>query len=85
MWVEPHDGLCQAPSGKARLHSPSLSWAQPFGAVQRRAAGTRQGGLPLASPPGAVKNGKVADPAARTPNTSSLSQLGAYSDSEDSS
>lgn len=34
---------------------------------------------------GAVKNGKVADPAARTPNTSSLSQLGAYSDSEDSS
>ncbi|KAI5223574.1 splicing factor YJU2 isoform X2 [Manis pentadactyla] len=35
--------------------------------------------------PGAMKNGKVADPASRTPNTSSLSQLGAYSDSEDSS
>ncbi|XP_054425346.1 splicing factor YJU2 [Pteronotus mesoamericanus] len=32
-----------------------------------------------------VKNGKAADPAPRTPGTSSLSQLGAYSDSEDSS
>ncbi|XP_036104718.1 splicing factor YJU2 [Molossus molossus] len=34
---------------------------------------------------GAVKNGKAADPAPRAPGTSSLSQLGAYSDSEDSS
>lgn len=34
---------------------------------------------------GTVKNGKAADPAPRTPTTSSLSQLGAYSDSEDSS
>lgn len=34
---------------------------------------------------GAVKNGKVADPAPRTLGASSLSQLGAYSDSEDSS
>lgn len=34
---------------------------------------------------GTVKNGKAADPAPRTPGTSSLSQLGAYSDSEDSS
>lgn len=34
---------------------------------------------------GAVKNGEVADPAPRMPGTSSLSQLGAYSDSEDSS
>lgn len=35
--------------------------------------------------PGNVKNGKAADPAPRTPGSSSLSQLGAYSDSEDSS
>lgn len=34
---------------------------------------------------GAVKNGKAAGPAPGTPGTSSLSQLGAYSDSEDSS
>ncbi|KAM8777123.1 splicing factor YJU2 [Rhynchonycteris naso] len=34
---------------------------------------------------GTVKNGKVADPAPRMLGTSSLSQLGAYSDSEDSS
>lgn len=34
---------------------------------------------------GTVKNGKAADLAPRTPTTSSLSQLGAYSDSEDSS
>lgn len=35
--------------------------------------------------PGNEKNGKAADPAPRTPGSSSLSQLGAYSDSEDSS
>lgn len=34
---------------------------------------------------GTVKNGKTTDPAPRTPGSSSLSQLGAYSDSEDSS
>lgn len=34
---------------------------------------------------GAVNNGKAADPAPRMPGTSSLSQLGVYSDSEDSS
>ncbi|XP_044899906.1 splicing factor YJU2 isoform X2 [Felis catus] len=44
---------------------------------------TRQG---QASPtPGPRKSGKAADPAPWTPGTSSLSQLGAYSDSEDSS
>ncbi|XP_045347507.1 splicing factor YJU2 [Leopardus geoffroyi] len=44
---------------------------------------TRQG---QASPtPGARESGKAADPAPWTPGTSSLSQLGAYSDSEDSS
>ncbi|XP_037360993.1 splicing factor YJU2 isoform X2 [Talpa occidentalis] len=35
--------------------------------------------------PGSTKNDKVADPVPQTPGTSSLSQLGAYSDSEDSS
>lgn len=39
----------------------------------------------LAPTLGTVKNGKATDPALRTPGTSSLSQLGAYSDSEDSS
>ncbi|XP_008151518.1 splicing factor YJU2 [Eptesicus fuscus] len=39
----------------------------------------------LAPTLGTVKNGKAADPAPRPPGTSSLSQLGAYSDSEDSS
>lgn len=34
---------------------------------------------------GAMKNGKGADPAPRRPGTSSLSQLGAHPDSEDSS
>ncbi|KAF5927779.1 hypothetical protein HPG69_000685 [Diceros bicornis minor] len=34
---------------------------------------------------GTVKNGKAADPAPQTPGPSSQSQLGAYSDSEDSS
>uniref|UniRef100_A0A452TPX8 Uncharacterized protein n=1 Tax=Ursus maritimus TaxID=29073 RepID=A0A452TPX8_URSMA len=45
---------------------------------------TRQG---LASPTtqGPVQSRKEADPAPWTPGTSSLSQLGAYSDSEDSS
>lgn len=45
---------------------------------------TRQG---LASPTsqGPVRSSKAADPAPRLPGTSSLSQLGAYSDSEDSS
>lgn len=39
----------------------------------------------LAPTAGTLKNGKAADPAPRTPGSSSLSQLGAYSDSEDSS
>ncbi|XP_061044870.1 splicing factor YJU2 isoform X1 [Eubalaena glacialis] len=42
----------------------------------------RGGVLPA---PGAMKNGQVAGPAPQTPGTSSLSQLGVYSDSEDSS
>uniref|UniRef100_A0A8C4PUY6 Splicing factor YJU2 n=1 Tax=Equus asinus TaxID=9793 RepID=A0A8C4PUY6_EQUAS len=40
---------------------------------------------PAASAPGAVHNGKAAGPAARAPGSSSLSQLGVYSDSDDSS
>ncbi|KAG8519101.1 Splicing factor YJU2, partial [Galemys pyrenaicus] len=44
---------------------------------------TRQG--QAAPAPGSLKSDKVADPAPQTPGTSSLSQLGAYSDSEDSS
>ncbi|EQB77615.1 hypothetical protein CB1_000413040 [Camelus ferus] len=40
------------------------------------------GGAPPAQ--GATENGQVADPAPRMPGTSSLSQLGVYSDSEDS-
>ncbi|OWK12017.1 CCDC94 [Cervus elaphus hippelaphus] len=42
----------------------------------------RGGAPPL---PGAMKNGQAAGPAPQTPSTSSLSQLGVYSDSEDSS
>ncbi|KAB0396911.1 hypothetical protein E2I00_009826, partial [Balaenoptera physalus] len=42
----------------------------------------RGGVLPT---PDAMKNGQVAGPALQTPGTSSLSQLGVYSDSEDSS
>ncbi|XP_039103577.1 splicing factor YJU2 [Hyaena hyaena] len=46
----------------------------------------RSTGQGQASPTqGPVKTGKAADPAPWTPGTSSLSQLGAYSDSEDSS
>lgn len=45
--------------------------------------GTQQG--QAAPAPGAVKNDKGANPAPQAPGTSSLSQLGAYSDSEDSS
>lgn len=44
---------------------------------------TQQGQLPPTLD--TVSNGKGADPAPRTPGTSSLSLLGAYSDSEDSS
>lgn len=42
----------------------------------------RGGAPPL---PGAMKKGQAAGPAPQTPSTSSLSQLGVYSDSEDSS
>lgn len=50
-----------------------------------RAVGLRLGRLALASHPGPVQSRNEADPAPWTPGTSSLSQLGAYSDSEDSS
>ncbi|XP_025772150.1 YJU2 splicing factor homolog [Puma concolor] len=85
--------LLQAPKAKRKAES----WERSVGTLGNRpplsglvvvkktdpGLSTRQG---QASPtPGPRKSGKAADPAPWTPGTSSLSQLGAYSDSEDSS
>lgn len=85
--------LDEAPKAKRKVES----WEQSVGTFGSRPQlsglvvvkktdldrGTPQGQRTPAL--GAVNNGKAADPAPRMPGISSLSQLGVYSDSEDSS
>ncbi|XP_037680030.1 splicing factor YJU2 [Choloepus didactylus] len=84
--------LDEAPKAKRKAES----WEQSIGlgrgpqlsdlVVVRRMDPNRSTGQGQATPaPGTPQNGKAADPAPQMPGSSSLSQLGAYSDSEDSS
>ncbi|XP_004441354.1 PREDICTED: coiled-coil domain-containing protein 94 [Ceratotherium simum simum] len=93
LWPNPTAILDEAPKPKRKAES----WERSVGSLGSRPQlsglvvvkktdldrSTRRD--PAASTPGTVQNGKAADPVARAPGVSSLSQLGAYSDSEDSS
>uniref|UniRef100_A0A452RYA6 Splicing factor YJU2 n=1 Tax=Ursus americanus TaxID=9643 RepID=A0A452RYA6_URSAM len=80
------DAPAPAPPRLALRPKPTAILDEVMGGVPpTRAVGLRLGRLALASHPGPVQSRKEAVPAPWTPGTSSLSQLGAYSDSEDSS
>ncbi|XP_058393665.1 splicing factor YJU2 isoform X1 [Diceros bicornis minor] len=93
LWPNPTAILDEAPKPKRKAES----WERSVGSLGSRPQlsglvvvkkidlDRSTGRDPAASTPGAVRNGKAADPVARAPGVSSLSQLGAYSDSEDSS
>ena len=90
--ASPTPGRCSGVPGSERSTSEGRQVAAAPPVLLPRAGNPRRGareGRPLpgtlASLPGPRKSGKAADPAPWTPGTSSLSQLGAYSDSEDSS
>ncbi|ELV09293.1 Coiled-coil domain-containing protein 94 [Tupaia chinensis] len=86
--------LNEAPTAKRKAESWERSVSslgsrpQLSGLVVRKKAKTHPGGTPQgqAHPaPGAPQSRQAADPAPRPPGASSLSQLGAYADSDDSS
>ncbi|XP_008582634.1 PREDICTED: coiled-coil domain-containing protein 94 isoform X1 [Galeopterus variegatus] len=95
LWPSPTAILDEAPKAKRKVES----WEQSFGSLGSRpqlsglvvvkkrkterehSAGQGQ----AAAAPGALQSRKATDPAPPTPGASSLSQLGAYLDSDDSS
>lgn len=89
--LPPNPILDEAPKAKRKVES----WERSVGTLGSRPQLSRlvvvkktdldrsiQRGL---APPSAVMNGKTAEPSPQAPGPSSLSQLGVYSDSEDSS